>query len=176
MHNYLKITFEKPFYKDINQLYFNVNNDLIYYDNSHINYISIIKKNDIELTFYGYYKDNFFVIIFDEYNEVLDVKIECKHILLIKLEWIIKKISIEKSLWYINTDLNNFNTEAYFLIDRQRLVNGPSINYNDYLKLNNYKTINITINNTDEIILKNINIINNIKTFYKSIKSLLSDD
>jgi hypothetical protein len=176
MPNYLKITFEKPFYKDIDELYFNENNDIIYYDNSHVNYISSIKKNDIDYTFYGYFKDSFFVIIFDEYNETLDIKIESKYILLIKLEWIKKNILLEKTLWYINNNINNYNTEAFLLLDRQRLLNGPNIDFNDYLKLNNYKVLNILINNTDEIIIKNVKIINNLKTIFKSIKTLLSDD
>jgi len=174
MPNYLKITFEEPFYKDIDEIYFNENNDLLYYDNSHMNYISSFKNNDIEYTFYGFYKDDFFVIIFNEYNETLDVNIESKYILLIKLEWIIKSISLEKSLWVINTNINNHNMEAYLLLTRHRLINGSEINYNDYLKLNNYKILKITINNTDEIILKNIKIMNNIKHVFKSIKSLFN--
>ena len=172
MPNYLKITFEEPFYKNIDEIYFNENNDLLYYDNSHMNYISSFKNNDIEYTFYGFYKDDFFVIIFNEYNETLDVNIESKYILLIKLEWIIKSISLEKSLWVINTNINNHNMEVYLLSTRNRLINGSEINYNDYLKLNNYKILKITINNTDEIILKNIKIMNNIKYVFKSIKLL----
>jgi hypothetical protein len=176
MPNYLKITFEKPFYKDIDELYFNENNDLIYCDNSHMNYIYSIKKNDIDYTFYGYFKDGFFVIIFDEYNEILNIKIESKYMFLIKLEWINKNVSLEKSLWYINNNINNYNTEACLLVDRQRLLNGPNIDFNDYLKLNNYRLLNISINNTDEIIIKNVKIMNNLKTIFKSIKTLLSDD
>lgn len=175
MSNYLKIIFEEPFYKDINEIYFNENNDLLYYDNSHMNYIGSYKNNNnIEYTFYGFYKDDFFVIIFNEYNETLDVDIESKYILLIKLEWIIKNISLEKSLWVLNTNINNYNTECYLLLNRHRLINGSEINYNDYLRLNNYKILKISINNTDEIILKNIKIINNIKHVFKSIKSLFN--
>jgi len=174
MCNYLKITFEEPFYKDIDQLYFNENNNLLYYDNSHINYICSFKNKEIEYFFYGFYKDNFFVIVFDEYNETLDVNIESKYILLIKLDWVIKNISIEKSVWVINSNINNYKTDVYLLLNRHRLINGPEINYNDYIKLNNYKTLKVTINNTDEIILKNIKIINNIKNVFKSIKSLFN--
>jgi len=176
MQNYLKINFETPFYKDIDEIYFNENNDLLYYDNSHMNYISFIKNNDIEYTFYGFYKDDFFVIIFNEYNETLDVNIESKYILLIKLVWITRCVSLQKSLWVVNNSINNYNTEAYLLSHRHRLINGSEINYNDYLKLNNYKTLKITINNTDEIILKNIKIMNNVKHIFKSIKLFFNKD
>ena len=48
--------------------------DIIYYDNSHLNYIYKEKLNGIEYTFYGFFKDNFFVIVLDSFNESLEIK------------------------------------------------------------------------------------------------------
>lgn len=150
-NDYIKISFVKPFFKDFYELYFSVNLDIIYYDNSHLNYIYKEEKNNIEYTFYGFFKDNYFVIICDCYCKKLNTLIEYKNIILIKLNWIIKKIDENTSLWMINIlDLNKKNT-AIILNVRRNFFIDRCINIDDYLKINFYDSIKINIKNVNEI-------------------------
>jgi len=152
----IKISFKKNIIDKCNQLLFVANNDIIYYDNNHLNYIYIFKNNHLKYTFYGFFKDNYFVIIFDCYDEKLNINIENKHIYLIKLNWILHKIN-KLSLWILDTSkLNNINTNCLLLTTRKKL-------FTDNVSINNLLTIsdisNITINIkvcNDEIKKKNV--------------------
>lgn len=151
MSSYLKISFIKPFFKDFYELYFSVNLDIIYYDNSHLNYIYKEEKNNIEYTFYGFFKDNYFVIICDSYCTKLNTNIEYKNVILIKLDWIIKKIDEDKSLWKINNlNFKKYNN-AIIVNIRRDFFTLKSIIIDDYLKINFYDTIKINIKNVNEI-------------------------
>ena len=61
----IKISFYKTFYKNFNEIFFVENNNIDYYDNSHMNYIYIYKIDNIEYTFNGFFKDDYFVITLD---------------------------------------------------------------------------------------------------------------
>ena len=165
--NIIKISFEKPFYKNFKNLYFTPNTDIIYYDNSHLNYIYKEKLNDIEYIFYGFFKDNFFVIILDSFNEKLQTNIENKQIVLINLEWTLKKISEDKSIWIIdNSKINNLNSTACTLNIRKKILNS-NIDINDYIKLVEYEIININLKNVNEFEKdKKNNILTMIKLYF----------
>ena len=165
--NIIKISFKVPFYKNFYNLYFTPNIDIIYYDNSHLNYIYKEKLNGIEYTFYGFFKDNFFVIVLDSFNESLEINIENKEIALINFDWILKKISEEKSIWIIdNSKINNLNSVAYLLNIRKKILNS-NIDINDHIKIVEYLTVNINIKNVNEFEKeKKNNIISMIKLYF----------
>ena len=136
----IKISFKKNIVPNCNELYFVPNNDIIYYDNNHLNYIYKFKNNYLEYTFYGFFKDNYFTIIFNTYNEKLDINIENKYIYLIKLKWILKKINIDLSIWVLDIHkINNFNVfkiDCLILTTRKKLFL-DNISINDLLKISN---------------------------------------
>ncbi len=159
--NALKIRFDTPIYKNIDEIYFVEDNNKVYYDSCNMNYISSVKTNsqshnqnqnhnknqnqNIEIKFYGFYKDDFFVIIIDSFDNDLLVNIECKEVILIKLEW--------KKMYFGNRDIHinvvkstkNDKREAYLLNIRNKLFKN-NIDINSLLLLNDYKIINATIN------------------------------
>lgn len=148
----INITFNKPFYKNYTKLYFLPNKDNIYYDNSHVNYIYKIEEKNVIITFYGFFKDSFFVIIFDLYNKELNTKIEYKDILFMKVDWILKKISETKSLWIIDTNkFINHSFNANILPIRNKIFSDQNIGLDDYIKIYNYVIYNITIKIVDKI-------------------------
>jgi len=160
MSNFFKIKFSKPIIQNIDTLYFIENNNVIYYDGSHMNYIFIDKYNDIEYTFYGYYKNEYLIIYYDSYNKELDIKIEHKNVILIKLQWIKKEIK-EKEIFVLNND-KNILTNAIIVNIRKKINN--NINIDDYLKLYDYEIIKVYINHTFNE--KKNNIIKIIKSFF----------
>ncbi len=155
--NALKIRFDTPIYKNIDEIYFVEDNNKVYYDSCNMNYISSVKTNsqsqcdnhnhnqNIEIKFYGFYKDDFFVIIIDSFDNDLLVNIECKEVILIKLEW--KKMYFGNRDIHINVVKNTKNDkrEAYLLNIRNKLFKN-NIDINSLLLLNDYKIINATIN------------------------------
>jgi hypothetical protein len=167
--NIIKISFKIPFYKDFYNLYFIPNTDIIYYDNSHLNYIYKEKSNDdnIEYTFHGFFKDNYFVIILDSFNENLQINVENKQIALINLEWVLKRINEEKSIWIIdNTKINNLSTSAYLLNIRKKILS-TNIDINDYIKVVEYLIVSINIKNVNELEKeKKNNLFNIIKLYF----------
>jgi hypothetical protein len=171
--NIIKISFKVPFYKNFYDLYFTPNTDIIYYDNSHLNYIYKEKINEIQYIFYGFFKDNYFVIILDSYNEELQVNVENKQIALINLDWVLKKISEEKSVWIIdNSKIDNLNTTAYLLNIRKKILS--NIDINDHIKLVEYSIININIKNVNEFVKEKKNNLLNIIKLYLNCNSNIS--
>lgn len=145
----IKISFNKPFYKKINNIFFLPNRNIIYYDNSHLNYIYTELIDDIEYTFYGFFKDDYFVIIFDSYK--LDTNINHKQVILIKLDWVLKKYP-EKSIWILDkSKLKNLNYESIILPLRNSFFDKENISIENYIKIINYKKIKIKINIVDKI-------------------------
>lgn len=163
--DYIKITFNRLFYNHFKELYFLIDNNFIYYDNSHLNYIYEEKIENIKYTFYGFYKDNFFVIIMNSYNIDLDINIEHKFIILLELDWIIKKYSEDKSIWCIDkSKINNLKINGILLPSRNKFLNYRHLNLDDYIKITEYENIKINIS----IINKKEN-----TNFFKKIYSLL---
>lgn len=151
----IKIYFKKPIYRSINTLFMSVNKDLIYYDNNHINYIYKINEDNIEYIFNGFFKDNYFVITFSAFNKEYNIKLENDNIIIIKLEWILKKISENTSLWVIN-DLQfiNYKSDCLILPINNILFSTNNINLEDYLKLYDNTRIELLINLVDTIDVK----------------------
>lgn len=148
----IKITFNKPIYKKINNIYFSQNKDIIYYDNNHLNYIYIDTIDNVNYTFYGFFKDNYFVIIFNSYNSELDVNIDHKQVILIKLDWVIKRCIDEKLIWILDkSKLRNLNSEAIILHIRDIFFNQGNISIEDYIKIHEYLPIKIKINIVNKI-------------------------
>jgi hypothetical protein len=159
----IKIEFKKNIIKNVNELYFKPNLNIMYYNNNHLNYIYKFKNNDIEYTFNGFFKDGYFAIIFDTYSEKLNINIEHKYVYLIKLNWILKKINNDLILWIIDlSKSNNLNTKCIITTCRKKLFL-ENININELLEITDYKITNINID-------KNIEKKNLIKRLISSIK------
>ena len=161
----IKIEFKKDIIKNFTELYFTPNSNMIYYNNNHLNYTYKFKNNDMEYNFYGFFKDGFFTIIYDTYNQKLNTNIENKFVYLIKLNWVLKKISNDLTLWILDyTKLNNLKVDCLIMSCRKKLFL-ENININDLLKINDYKIINVNIEKNSEIKKKSF-----IKQFISSIK------
>jgi len=158
-YNILKISFKENFYKNIKDLYFSENKDILYYDNSHMNYIYKVTIDNILYTFYGFYKENFFNIIFDSYDEKLDITIKNKFTLLINLNWKLNKINEDISIWTINFS-NKFYGESIILPIRNKMFD-DNLSIHDYIKIYSLKKIKVIIK-TVKIVeeIKNFNILN----------------
>ena len=158
-NNIIKIFFKDNIIKKFNILEFIPNSNIIYYNNSHLNYIYKHKINNIEYIFYGFFKDEYFVIIYDTYNEELETNIQNKYVYLIKLDWILKKINAELTLWVLdNIKINNKNKDLYVLTCRKKLFS-ENVSIQDLLKINNYDTHKVKIK-----IIKDVNDNNKILT------------
>lgn len=158
-YNILKISFKENFYKNIKDLYFSENKDILYYDNSHMNYIYKVTIDNILYTFYGFYKEKYFNIIFDSYDEKLDITIKNKFTLLINLNWKLNKINGDISIWTINFS-NKYYGDSIILPIRNKMFDN-NLSIHDYIKIYNLKKIKVIIK-TVKIVEenKNFNILN----------------
>ena len=158
-YNFLKISFKENFYKNIKNLYFRENKDILYYDNSHMTYIYKVTIDNILYTFYGFYKENYFNIIFDSYDEKLDVTVKNKFTLLINLDWKLNKTEEDISIWTINFS-NKYYGESIILPIRNKMFDN-NISIHDYIKIYNLKKIKVNIKIVKRIEEnKNLNILN----------------
>jgi hypothetical protein len=159
----LQIKFNKSIYKDINTLYFIENNNIIYYDGSHMNYIYNHKIDNIDYIFHGFFKDGFFVIIFDSYDNDLSVNIVMKYIILLKLKWTINQIKMQNIYIIDSENMKNYKIEAYIFKNRKNINNRSLLNIDDYFRLYDYTIVNTLINpnkiNKNIIINKVINLL-----------------
>jgi hypothetical protein len=148
----IKIDFKKKFFKDLKQLYFIPNKQTIYYDNSHLNYIYEENINNIQYIFHGFFKDDYFVIIIDSYNNEIDVNIEHKEVILIKLNWTVDMSYNEKKLLILDKlFIKKLNTIALILPIRNKLFINNNIIIDDYIKLYEYNKIKIKISLVNKI-------------------------
>jgi len=148
----IKIDFKKKIFKGFTQLYFIPNKQTIYYDNTHLNYIYEENINNINYTFHGFFKDNYFVIIIDSYNNDIDINIEHKEVILIKLDWIIDINYNEKKLLILDKSfIKKLNTSALILPIRNKLFLNNNIIIDDYIKLYEYNKLKIKISIVKEI-------------------------
>jgi hypothetical protein len=140
----INIFFDKKMVKPIHKISMKPNLNIDYYNNSHLNYIYNYSDDETELeyTFYGFYKDDYLVILYDTYNIKLDVKIEHKHIYLIKVNWILKEHN-NITLWAIDTS-KKYKTECVILSCRKNFFL-ENITINDILKINNYRVCEVVI-------------------------------
>jgi len=164
-YNFLKISFRENFYNGIRDLYFSENKDILYYDNSHMNYIYKLTIDNILYTFYGFYRENYFNIIFDSYDSILDITIKNKFTLLINLDWKLSKYN-NTSIWVVN-NVNNITKQCIILPITNKMINN-NINIEDYIKIYNLKRITVNIKNIDEIdnYKKKFNIFKKVKLYF----------
>lgn len=149
----IEISFNQPFDKNFKKLYFSPNKDILYYDNSHLNYIYEIEIENIKYTFYGFFKNNFFVIIYNSYHKELNISIENKNIILIKLDWILQKYNDNNESIYV-IDKLKFNDTPYYAIIipyRNKFFKENNINIEDYLKIIDFKTIKVELSEIDSL-------------------------
>ena len=151
--NFINISFKIPFFKDFKNLYFKPDESLKYFDQNHLNYIYTQTQQNITYIFHGFFKDNYFVIAIDSFNEDLQTKIEHKELIIIKALWTQKKIAKDKSLWIL--DIQPFTTEKkeFFILPiRKKILNNPNniMTIDEYLKIYLYDVSLLTIKLTEE--------------------------
>lgn len=169
MDNSFEIKFLNPIFKNIDKIFFRENINIIYYEGSHMNYIYILNDDDIEYTFNGFYRDNYFVIIIDSYDKNLQVNIESKYVILLKLEWK-KYIFKEKEMFMVDTSkLQNLKINSFILNIRKKLFDVINISLDDYLRIKNSSIIECYLNNYNNNIknIKNISIFNKLLKYFK---------
>ena len=151
-NDFIKISFDDYFFKNFNDIYLSPNKNMIYYDKSHLNYTYKIIEDEIEYIFNGFFKDDYLIITFDSYNSKININIENKNIIVIKLDWILKKLIDNTEVWALdNKKFINYNTTAMIVPIRNKLFNITNTNIDEYLRLTLYTTMKIVINNTNTI-------------------------
>ena len=151
-NNFVNLKFNTYFFKEFKEIYFSPDENIKYYDNNHLNYISSVDISDITYTFHGFYKDKYFVILINSYDNNLQISIDHKEVIIIKSKWIKKTISEDKSIWIL--DIPCWKTESldYFLLDnRNKIFDNSCIDIDNYLKINNYKIGSLKLKYCNEI-------------------------
>jgi hypothetical protein len=144
-NNIIKIVFKKNIIKNFNELYFKPNFDIVYYNNNHLNYIYKLTDNNLEYIFNGFFKDNYFTIIYDIYDKDLNTNIKGKYVFLIKLDWIFKEFKNNLILNVLDySKINNLKTECIVLSCRKKLF-VENISITDLFKICEVNKINIII-------------------------------
>jgi hypothetical protein len=150
-NNFIYFLFRKNIIAEFNEIYFKINENIIYYDNSHINYICTEEKDNMVYTFHGFFKNNLFLIVIDTYDEKLKINIEHKDIYIISVEKTLKKIDENKSVWVIDIpNWKKINLEFYILPIRKYIFTNIGLNIEDYLRLYNIKIDNVQISYKNE--------------------------
>ena len=113
--------------------------------------------SNLTYTFYGFFKDNYFVIVINSFDNQLQINIEHKEVVIMKINWIEKNISEDKSIWIL--DIPSWKKESldYFLLDnRNKIFDNSCIDIDNYLKINNYKIGSVKIKYCNEVSKKSL--------------------
>ena len=95
-------------------------------------------------TFYGFYRDGYFVIIIDSYDEFTKVSLKHKEVAILKLNW---KLVLDNNMndYYHISDIQNKRSKYTILnIQRDKLFD-KNITIDDYLSVTPYKINFVTL-------------------------------
>ena len=151
--NYIHLIFKTPFFKEFKNIYFQPNDILKYYDHNHLNYIYKQTIDKIDYTFHGFYKDSYLIIVIDSFNQELETTIEHKELVIIKMDWELKKISKDKSLWILNIQPYTKERADFFILPlRKKILNNPNniLSIDDYLKIKIFNVGSVSFELIDE--------------------------
>ena len=143
--NFISLHFENAIFDNIKDLYFKPNININYLNNSYICYVAEKKIDNTLIKFNGLFKDGYFIILFDSHDEILNVSIFIKNVIITKLNWELKKYTDELFLWKIKTD-KKYNYTYFNLSIRDYIENNNDISIDDILSINKCISYNLDIN------------------------------
>jgi hypothetical protein len=141
----IKISSNKPFFKNFKNIFLKPDLSITYFDKSHLNYIYEEVIDNIKYIFHAFFKDEYLCILYDTYDLSLNIIINNKEILLLKVNWILKKIDPEKYIYIIDIENKINNINAFLFPIRNKFIEQYSIEINDYKKIYDYKIFNINM-------------------------------
>lgn len=140
MNSIFYLSFKKKIFKHFNKIFFVEDETITYFNYSHKNYIYIEKIGNLRYSFHGFYKDDYFVIVIDSYDEELNINIEHKEVIIFKVPWVLKKVNEEESekdgninnkfIWSIDGDLDK---KYGIILSSDKSIKNNEIEY-DFLK------------------------------------------
>jgi hypothetical protein len=145
--NSISLHFENPILNEIKDLYFKPNVNINYLNKSYICYIYQKNVNNVLITFNGFFKDGYFIILVDSHNETLDVSVFIKNVIITKLEWELKKYTDELFLWKIKTN-KKYNYNYFNLNIRDYIEENNDISIDDILSINKCISYNLDLNSS----------------------------
>ena len=146
--NSISLHFEKPILNEIKDLYLKPNLNINYLNKSYICYISEKKVNGVSVTFNGFFKDGYLIILADSHDKVLNVSVFIKNVIITKLEWELKKFNDELFLWKIKTN-KKFNYHYFNLNIRDYIEENNDISIDDVLNINKCISYNLDLNSSN---------------------------
>jgi len=144
----IDLCFYDSIFKNIRRLNFNIDKSIIYQNMSYIQYIYQINKNNIIYTFHGFYRDGYLIIIVDSYDQMTEMNLEHKEVVIVKLNW---KLVLDenKDEYYHISDIQRKRSKYTILnIRRDKLLSEKNITIDDYLSISQYKVNFVTIKGT----------------------------
>jgi hypothetical protein len=151
MDSIFYLSLKKKIFKHFNKIFFVEDENITYFNHSHKNYIYTEKIGNLIYTFHGFYKDDHFVIVIDSYDEELDINIEHKEVILLKVQWILKEVKNDiqnmqereeennKFIWSIDGELEKKYETYYFILPiRSKLLNSCILDIEDFKNVTKY--------------------------------------
>jgi len=151
----LPLQFEKPIIYNIKEINLKPNSSIDYLNMSYINYYDQITHNNEIIKFHTFFKDEFLLILIDIYDIILKTTVYHKNILLIKLDWELKKFYDDLYLWEIKND-KNLTFKYFNLPIRRDLEDNDDIFLHDILLVNKCIHYKVILNSTKIFTKKNI--------------------
>lgn len=137
LYDTIHIFFSDGIIKNIKDLYFQIDYNLSYINNSHAHYIYEKEINQKNYTFRGFYLNGYFIIYIDIYDKILEVSISEKKVFLFTFQWIRKDIDGKYNLFVLN-----IKDKAYKYIEfnhRKKIEEEINLSINDLLIIHKSK-------------------------------------
>ena len=144
----IHLKFENPILHNIKEIYLKPKKTN-YTNLSYINYYTEVYNSNINISFYGIFKDNYFVILIDIFDKQLNNSICDKNIIFIKADWILTKINNELFLYQINI-IKNKNYKYFYLPLRKYFEDNNDLSIEDILSINDCVNYEVKINKKEE--------------------------
>lgn len=150
--NFINLNFEKSIIYDINDISLKPK-DENYLNLSFLNYYCEKNLNNKIIKFNGLYKDEYLLIFIDIFDSEFKTSVYYKDVIIIKLEWNMKKFNDDLYLWEIKK-YSNKNYKYFILPIRKNIENNNDTNIDDLLIISRCIQLNLKMNN-NKLLSKN---------------------
>ena len=148
--NIIHLKFENPILYNNKEVYLKPNKNIQYINQSYLSYYTEIYNSNILIKINGFYKDQYFILLFDLIDKKENKITNHNHIIFIKADWSLIKVNNELHLYQINS-IKNKKYKYFYMPLRNFFEKNNDLSIEDILLIHECIHYNLKIYHKNEV-------------------------